>query len=79
MLHCKDVADKASDYIDKELPLKTRLSIKMHLFMCYKCSRYVEQLKTTIQALAGLRNDPADSPDEKISKELLEAFRKNDK
>ncbi len=76
MLHCKDVAEKASDYIDKELPLKTRLSIKIHLFMCYKCNRYVEQLRTTIKTLAGFRNHPTDTPDEKVSQEVIDTFRK---
>jgi len=76
MLRCKDLADKASAYIDNELPLKTRLSVKMHLFMCYKCQRYVKQLKTTIQTLTGLRNNPTDLPSEKIYKELLEEFKK---
>ena len=76
MLSCKEVAEKASAYIDNELPLKTRLSIRMHLFMCYKCQRYIQQLKTTIQSLTGLRNSQTDVPNEKFSSELLEEFRK---
>ena len=77
MLRCKDVADKASAYIDNELPLSTRFSIKLHLFMCKKCKRYVDQLKTTIKSLAGLRNYQTDLPTEEVSKELLDEFRKS--
>ena len=76
MLRCKDVAEKASAYIDNELPIRTRLSMKMHLFICYKCQRYVKQLKTTISSLAGLQNYQTDLPSESVSKELLDEFRK---
>ncbi len=78
MLRCKDVANKVSDYVDNKLPLKTKLGIKMHLLMCYKCSRYVDQLKTTIRALAKLRDTDVDAPNKKINAELLDAFRKKD-
>jgi len=77
MLHCKDVANKASDYIDKELPLKSRLNIMMHLFMCNKCKRYVDHLRITVKTLAGLHNNPTDTPDEKALKEAVDTFRKH--
>ena len=55
MLSCKDITEKASDYLDKDLPFFTRLKVKMHLQICKHCKRYVEQLQLTIQALGKLK------------------------
>ena len=54
MLSCKEITEKANDYLDKDLPFFTRLKVKMHLRICVHCKRYVEQLQLTIQALGKL-------------------------
>ena len=57
MLSCKDITEKANEYVDKELPLVARVKFHIHLFMCVNCRRYVTQLKTTILALGRMRHD----------------------
>ena len=65
MLSCKDITEKASEYLDQELPFFTRLKVKIHLRMCQNCDRYVKQLQITIRAL-GKMNKPETVTDAKV-------------
>ncbi|WP_455206692.1 zf-HC2 domain-containing protein [Kaarinaea lacus] len=57
MLSCKDVTEKASSYIDKELPFFTRMQVKLHVFVCVNCQRYINQLQITIRTLGRMKKD----------------------
>lgn len=59
MLSCKDVTEKADDYLDENLPMLTRISFRLHLFMCVRCSRYVDQIKLTIGVLNRMQESSA--------------------
>lgn len=48
MLKCKEVANQASDYIDKQLSWKDNFSMRAHLLMCVHCRRFVNHLLATI-------------------------------
>jgi anti-sigma factor ChrR (cupin superfamily) len=48
MLKCRDVAERANDYIDKELSWHTAMAMGFHLFMCKHCSGFVRKLKLVI-------------------------------
>jgi hypothetical protein len=41
MLSCREVTERASDYLDRALPLRQRLAVRLHLFMCQHCRRYL--------------------------------------
>ncbi|MDX1588897.1 MAG: carboxymuconolactone decarboxylase family protein [Oleiphilaceae bacterium] len=41
MLNCRDVTRLASDWIDGELPLRDRLRVRTHLWMCRHCRRFM--------------------------------------
>ena len=56
MLSCKDVTNKANDYLERDLSSFGRLKFALHLAMCVHCRNYVSQLRTTIKALRS-RND----------------------
>ena len=45
MLSCKDVAQLASESLDRSLSLREWLSLRLHILRCDMCSRYVDQLK----------------------------------
>jgi hypothetical protein len=47
MLSCREIARLASEQMDSgaELPLGTRMSMRLHLMMCKYCSRYVRQIR----------------------------------
>jgi hypothetical protein len=73
MLSCKDITEHANAYLEKDLPLSKRLSVRMHLFICVNCRRYVDQLRITIQTL-GLMKD--EQPlNEEYTKQLMERFK----
>jgi hypothetical protein len=75
MLSCKDITEKANDYLDKDLPFPARVKVRMHLFMCVHCRRYVEQLKMTVQTIA--RMTPADQEpiNNSFKEELVARFK----
>lgn len=47
MFSCKDVSERASALIDKELPLWEVMQLRLHLAMCKGCSAFVRQMKIT--------------------------------
>jgi len=72
MLSCKDLAAKASDYLDGELPLRTRMQIRLHTFLCDNCRRYLHQLRLAVGALALSADAPHDDrADDRILHLLL--------
>jgi len=75
MLSCKDITEKASDYLDKDLPFFTRLKVKMHLQICKHCKRYVEQLQLTIQALGKLKK--SSTVDDSTVDSIVEVLKKH--
>ena len=53
VLTCRDVAEYATDYMDGALPLRTRLAVRLHLFVCRMCRAYLAQLRRTVSLLRG--------------------------
>jgi len=55
MLSCRDLANRvASDYIDKQLGVRERLAVWLHLKLCENCRRFIRRLKQ-VRALLALR------------------------
>lgn len=44
MPSCKDISELISQAMDRQLPLRKRLSIRLHVSMCGLCRRYEKQL-----------------------------------
>jgi len=57
MLTCKEIAYLASESLDRRLPLKKRVAMRLHLVMCKLCSRYVSQIRFVHRAVRGLAED----------------------
>ncbi|MGE3343491.1 MAG: zf-HC2 domain-containing protein [Vicinamibacterales bacterium] len=51
MLSCREVGGLSSDYLNRDLPWRRRLAVRLHLLMCEGCSRYYRQMKTTLALL----------------------------
>ena len=51
MLKCRHVMHLSSDYLDGTLPVHRRLAIRLHLFICDACRRYLRQLRATVGAM----------------------------
>ena len=45
MFHCNEVTRKVSESMDRKLPMRQRLFLRMHLMMCKYCSRFRRQLQ----------------------------------
>ena len=74
MLGCKDITEQANAYLDRDLPFTKRFGVRMHLFICAHCRRYMDQLHVTIETLGRMTKDETLS--EQDSKRLLECFKK---
>ena len=54
---CKDVSYRISLSMDEKLSIWTRLCLRLHLIVCYMCSRYKKQLEFIRLALSRLGSD----------------------
>jgi hypothetical protein len=62
MPSCRDIAEHSSGYLDKNLPFWTRMGIRLHLFMCVNCRRYLQHMRLTIATLARLHDTKPPDP-----------------
>jgi predicted anti-sigma-YlaC factor YlaD len=72
MLNCREITERASDFLDGALPWPVRLQVRLHLMMCRFCREYVRQLSLVVRSLRQLPRVAA-SPD--TQRELLTLFR----
>ena len=53
-LTCRDVAERASHYLEDRLPLSTKILVGLHLASCAGCRSYVKQIAAVCETLVGL-------------------------
>ncbi len=46
MLSCKETARLISDGLDRKLPLRRRIALRLHLAMCSGCRAYKTQIES---------------------------------
>jgi predicted anti-sigma-YlaC factor YlaD len=73
-MNCKDVTEFLSDYLDGELPLRQRLTFKLHLLLCRDCRRYLHSFATTIKLTRSLGVRTADEENSPIPEALVQAI-----
>ena len=78
MLTCKQLVEHSSDYLDAQLPLRGRLSVRLHLAMCVNCRRFIRQMKVSQGVLKNLP-DPAIPELEALAEKLAEAEKQSRK
>ena len=52
MLTCKEITENASRLVDGELSFSERLGIWLHVFMCKKCRRFIQQFDNLVSSMA---------------------------
>jgi anti-sigma factor RsiW len=69
---CREVVELVTDYLEGALPSEEVERFERHLDVCDGCDAYVDQMRTTVEAVGQLREEdlPADTRDR-----LLAAFR----
>ena len=72
MMHCKEVVEVVTDYIEGTMPADDRTRFEEHLKLCPYCVEYVEQMRATMSAVGKAPEEP---PDTQTQKRLLDAFR----
>jgi hypothetical protein len=55
---CREMSELVTGYLERTLPLRTRLDARWHLFWCPACQRYYAQMRQTVRLLAGVRPRP---------------------
>lgn len=45
MISCKEAAELLSESMERELPLRSRVSLRLHVMMCKYCARYSTQIR----------------------------------
>ena len=69
-LTCREVTDRASDYLGQRLPLDVQARFEQHLHACSWCMTYLTQLRSTI----GMVRRLGDSAGLSIGREKLAAL-----
>ena len=54
MLSCKELVAHSSDFLDRQLNLRQRLAVRAHLAMCFRCRRFIRQMRLTQRVLRAL-------------------------
>lgn len=70
MLKCRDIPSETEKLLDGELTFSERMAVRIHLFMCGNCRRYLRQLRVLLGALPGVSTPPS-SDEEEIERVLL--------
>lgn len=58
MLSCKDLVMHSSDLLDGQLGFRRQLAVRAHLAICWKCRRFIRQLRLAQQVIRTLPEDP---------------------
>jgi hypothetical protein len=72
LLDCKHATQLASRALDKRLPFRQRLALRLHLLMCGACTKFVRQLQLMRQALAQLGRHVEHDPSVTLSPQARE-------
>jgi len=72
MPNCREVTERASDFLDAGLPYGARLQMRLHLLMCGICREYVRQMTLVVRTLRRL---PQNEPSAEVRMGLLAMFR----
>lgn len=72
MLNCREITERASEFLDATLPWHVRLEVRLHLMMCRFCRESVRQMSLLVRTLQRL---PGQTPSAELSNQLLELFR----
>lgn len=61
---CREMSELVTDYLERMLPLRTRLKARWHLVLCPACQRYYAQMRATIRLLASRHLPPPEQASE---------------
>jgi anti-sigma factor (TIGR02949 family) len=71
-LVCREVVELVTAYLDGSMPREDRRRFERHLSGCDGCTRYVEQMRSTVRIVGAISEE---SVPPGVREELLAAFR----
>lgn len=63
MLSCRQVAQMSGALLDGDLRYRERLAVRLHIFMCRHCRRFIRQLRHLLVFLRLRRTEQSVSDD----------------
>ena len=73
MLTCKQFDAFIVDYLEGRLPFSTRLSMRLHLALCWRCRAYLRKYRRTIELGQSVFGDPDQAVPDEVPDELVKA------
>jgi predicted anti-sigma-YlaC factor YlaD len=64
---CRDMSELVTDYLERAVPLRTRLDMWWHLLRCEACRHYYDQIRQTVRLLGSQLPRPPASADEEAA------------
>ena len=74
-LLCMQFVEVVTDYLEGAMDAPQRAAFERHLRACHGCTRYLAQIRTTIELVGRLTEDDIDALGPHARDELLTAFR----
>jgi predicted anti-sigma-YlaC factor YlaD len=74
-LLCVEFVEVVTDYLEGAMEERDRARLEAHLRMCPHCTRYLQQIRTTIRLTGRLTSDDVDALAPEAREELLAVFR----
>lgn len=71
-LDCNELVELVTAYLDDALDIETRARFDVHLADCDGCENYLQQFRTTVRTVGGIRGDDLDP---EFRARLLDVFR----
>jgi Putative zinc-finger len=56
-LTCRELTELVTVYLERALPGRERIRVEQHLIVCTACSRFVEQMRATIDLTGAVELD----------------------
>lgn len=75
MPSCKDITQLVSAAMDRKLPLRKRISIRLHVMMCSLCRRYEKQLHLLRSGTTHYAEPDENSVEESLSHEATQRLK----
>ncbi len=76
MMSCKEITERSTAFLERELPFWQALEFRMHVMMCRHCRALMGQLRKTIQVLHELPREPVPA---QVSADLLQRYRERNR
>lgn len=74
MLKCRDIALQADSYLERQLTLRQRMAVALHLLMCGRCRAFLRHMKLALAQYRSLT--PGSATDAEVN-DVMEAIGKD--